>query len=283
LHADLRAINRSANAAFAVRERPRIRSVAVRPSLASEQPGREILPSYPSARTMATRVWAEVSGQLFPERRQDLLEAAADSAWLRVIGGAHYPTDVTGGRMLAEGVIRAFEASAEYRKAYERAEREAGDLRAAVRPTELPPEPLFLLAAEQVAAALPPPPGERSLADRAELSAVLLAQAGRSAFDVRWIAALDRADVVWFLRSQLPSSRREEPLPHTLLLLGRVRAQAERVLKIAREKYLRARPAVADSRVQAALDVAATPALPSAKLLTFATQLAVVEALYPPA
>jgi hypothetical protein len=62
-----------------------------------------------------------------------------------------------------------------------------------------------------------------------------------------------------------------------------VRAQAERVLKIAREKYLRARPAVADSRVQAALDVAATPAFPSAKLLTFATQLAVVEALYPPA
>jgi acid phosphatase (class A) len=129
LHTDLRAINRAANAAFPTRERPRLRSPLVEPSLKSEQPGREVLPSYPSARTMATLVWAEVLSRLFPDRRQDLLAAAKNSAWLRVVGGAHYPTDITGGRLLAERVIRALEDSAEYRQAHELAEREVRQAR----------------------------------------------------------------------------------------------------------------------------------------------------------
>lgn len=97
LHNDLRTANRAANAAWGERPRPAKADARVRPSLPNAVDG----PGYPSARTAATRVFASVLAEIYPERREHLLAAAERSAMLRLIGGSHYPTDIAGGRYTA--------------------------------------------------------------------------------------------------------------------------------------------------------------------------------------
>jgi acid phosphatase (class A) len=110
VHDDVRGVNRAANAVHGTRARPAERDPRVKPSLNLGAP----TPSYPSARTAGCRVWAEVLGALYPDKRAALLAHADRSAWLRVIGGAHYPTDVTAGRIVAEALIHHLQRSAAY-------------------------------------------------------------------------------------------------------------------------------------------------------------------------
>jgi acid phosphatase (class A) len=79
--------------------------------------------AYPSARTASTRIWAEVFGSLVPTRTPALLAAAERSAWLRVIAGVHYPTDLEGGRLLAGAFIAALWRSDRWQTDVERARR----------------------------------------------------------------------------------------------------------------------------------------------------------------
>jgi acid phosphatase (class A) len=72
--------------------------------------------AYPSARTQATFVWAEVVGELRPEVLAPLRAYAARSAWLRVVGGVHYPTDLEGGRRVASAFLGALRASGAYQR-----------------------------------------------------------------------------------------------------------------------------------------------------------------------
>jgi membrane-associated phospholipid phosphatase len=100
VHNDMRAVNRAANAVHGLRLRPAERDTRVRPSLANVA-GRDN-PSYPSARTAGSLVWAHVLAEIFPERRAALFAAAERTAWLRMIGGGHYPSDIVGGRKVGE-------------------------------------------------------------------------------------------------------------------------------------------------------------------------------------
>jgi acid phosphatase (class A) len=58
--------------------------------------------SYPSGSGMQALVWAELLAEVFPAKRKDLLERAHRAGWGRVIGGVHYPSDLTAGRLLGE-------------------------------------------------------------------------------------------------------------------------------------------------------------------------------------
>ncbi len=79
--------------------------------------------SYPSARTAATRIWAEILAEVFPAERERLLAMAERSAWLRVVAGVHDPSDLEGGRRLALAFLEALRAQPSYRNDLEAARR----------------------------------------------------------------------------------------------------------------------------------------------------------------
>ncbi len=124
---DLRPVNRAANAVFAFRKRPLAAWLepqaaalvepfgAFKPSLdMSQAPPTS---SYPSANSTAALVQAAVLGDLFP-RAQDTFAAKAEhAASLRVIGGAHFPSDVTGSRAVAGAFLAALRRHEPYRLA----------------------------------------------------------------------------------------------------------------------------------------------------------------------
>lgn len=57
--------------------------------------------SYPSGSALQALVWAEILGEILPEKRDALIARAHRAAWGRVIGGVHFPTDIEAGRRLA--------------------------------------------------------------------------------------------------------------------------------------------------------------------------------------
>ena len=127
VHEDLRAINRAANTVHAFRPRPPLVSPQVSPSLALGAPSS----SYPSARTASTAVWAAVLAQVFAAQGPALLAAADRSAWLRLVGGVHFPTDLAGGRVVAAAAVSALAKQAAFQQRLAAALREA---QAAVSP-----------------------------------------------------------------------------------------------------------------------------------------------------
>lgn len=71
--------------------------------------------SYPSGHTMQAFVWAYVLAEIFPEYRAQLLERAHQTAWGRVIGGAHFPSDLIGGQIVAKAIFAEFMKSEAFR------------------------------------------------------------------------------------------------------------------------------------------------------------------------
>ncbi len=64
-------------------------------------------PGYPSGHTSSMRVVAEILGVLMPDRLQDLRIRAEAIAHHREEAGAHSPSDLEGGRMLAMLIVGA--------------------------------------------------------------------------------------------------------------------------------------------------------------------------------
>ncbi len=64
--------------------------------------------SYPSGHATMAYVWADLLAEMFPEKRDALRERAELIAWTRVIGGVHYPSDITAGRMLGDRLAQEF-------------------------------------------------------------------------------------------------------------------------------------------------------------------------------
>lgn len=55
-------------------------------------------PSYPSGHAAFARIFAYVLGDIVPERGADFMKKADEIARDRVIGGAHYPSDIAAGK-----------------------------------------------------------------------------------------------------------------------------------------------------------------------------------------
>ena len=114
VHDDMRAVNRAANAVHGWRERPSVRDPSVKPSLSL---GAQPTPAYPSARTAGARVWAGVLCDLAPAQCPAFEVQAARTAWLRVIGGVHYPTDIAGGRIVGDAFLARLRTNPAYKAA----------------------------------------------------------------------------------------------------------------------------------------------------------------------
>jgi acid phosphatase (class A) len=62
--------------------------------------------SYPSGHSTRGTVFALVLAELFPDKRDALVEFSRHVGWLRVEGGVHYPTDIYAGRVLGQAIVR---------------------------------------------------------------------------------------------------------------------------------------------------------------------------------
>ena len=81
--------------------------------------------SYPSSHSFSAYEYAAVLAEIYPEKRAELLERARRISWSRVIGGVHFPTDLEGGRRLAEAVMAAELKNPAFRAAIEECRHEA--------------------------------------------------------------------------------------------------------------------------------------------------------------
>lgn len=73
--------------------------------------------SYPSGHSVQAFVRAGVLAEILPESREALFTRAHRSAWGRILGGVHYPTDDVGGRILAETIVARLKSLPAFREA----------------------------------------------------------------------------------------------------------------------------------------------------------------------
>jgi acid phosphatase (class A) len=83
------------------RPRPYIDNPALHPAV--ERP---VTAGYPSGHAYTSSLYAAILATAFPEHAADWEKQAALVRWSRVIGGAHYPSDVIAGKILGEAVAR---------------------------------------------------------------------------------------------------------------------------------------------------------------------------------
>jgi acid phosphatase (class A) len=82
----------------------RPRPYQIDPELTLGKPERNA--SYPSGHSTRGTVQALVLAELFPEKREEILEFGRKIGWDRVLIGKHFPTDVYAGRVLGQAIVR---------------------------------------------------------------------------------------------------------------------------------------------------------------------------------
>jgi acid phosphatase (class A) len=88
--------------------------------------------SYPSGHAALGTVFAAILAELWPEQREALWRKGREAGWLRVKGGAHFPSDVYAGRVLGQAIVRAMLADAAFQRDLAEAKAEV----AALQPRE---------------------------------------------------------------------------------------------------------------------------------------------------
>ena len=122
LHEDMRAVNRAANLEKGYRVRPSGVDSRVKSIFADNLNNSA---SYPSARSASSRVWALLLGDVFNLRRAALLAHADRTAQLRLLGGAHFPSDIDAGKRLGDAYYSQVFADPSFQQALARARQEA--------------------------------------------------------------------------------------------------------------------------------------------------------------
>lgn len=85
--------------------------------------------SYPSGHSTNATVWAAVFSEIFPEHAAAFDAQARETRWARILGGAHFPTDVRAGQILGELISREMLGSAAMDEAREEIRREVSEYR----------------------------------------------------------------------------------------------------------------------------------------------------------
>ena len=81
--------------------------------------------AYPSGHVTRAYTWALVLAEVFPDKRDALLERAHRAAWGRVLAGVHFPTDLVGGQLMAEAIVSELKKSDTFRAAVGKCREEA--------------------------------------------------------------------------------------------------------------------------------------------------------------
>lgn len=80
--------------------------------------------SYPSGHSTGATVDALILADLFPAKREAILELGRNIGWRRLIIGKHFATDVYAGRVLAQAIVRELKANADYQHDFAAAQAE---------------------------------------------------------------------------------------------------------------------------------------------------------------
>jgi hypothetical protein len=72
--------------------------------------------SYPSGHSSVGMTQALILAELFPDKREPLLEFGRTIGWDRVLIGKHFPTDVIAGRVMGQAIVRELKKNAAFRK-----------------------------------------------------------------------------------------------------------------------------------------------------------------------
>jgi len=115
------------------KEYDRLRPFDADPSITPVVP-REEGRSYPSSHAMRGLLVARLLADIFPERRNDLIDFGRQVGYSRVVGGVHYPSDVEAGFRLAERASAEIVQTAAWRAAVRDASDEVAVIRAAMVP-----------------------------------------------------------------------------------------------------------------------------------------------------
>lgn len=94
------------------RPRPHVANPSLQPAV-----GRPTGASYPSGHAYAASLYAVLLGAALPEHAADWEKQARLIRWSRLVGGAHYPSDVIAGQALGEAVGREMLKSPKLREA----------------------------------------------------------------------------------------------------------------------------------------------------------------------
>ena len=81
--------------------------------------------AYPSGHVTRAYTWAMVLAEIFPDQRDALLARAHRAAWGRVLAGVYFPSDLTGGQLMAEAIVAELKKSEAFRAAVEQCRTEA--------------------------------------------------------------------------------------------------------------------------------------------------------------
>jgi acid phosphatase (class A) len=83
--------------------------------------------SYPSGHSTRGTVYSLVIAELFPEKKDGILEIGRNIGWDRVLIGKHFPTDIYAGRVLGYAIVREMHSSTLFQHDLEQAMAEIRD------------------------------------------------------------------------------------------------------------------------------------------------------------
>ena len=277
-----RAAVRAANAAHPPRPRPRTRD-GIAPSLASEQGAGTPHSSWPSARTVSLVLWSRTLSAIDPATTERLAAAAERGAWLRVVGGAHYPSDIAAGQRVADAVWRTLQRDAGFAAMLAEAQAEHAALGPRVRERADPADALLPEEWRDAMALFGGPPAADSAADLAERRSVALAQHLRSPALAEAARRLDAADFWGVVRLAMPAEAERWqaarwPAADAMLRAARADIEAALVEARANPDLQRPRPPRVDASLQPSLALPEGSGWPSAKVFSFHAQLALLVA-----
>ncbi len=127
---------------------------------------------------------------------------------------------------------------------------------------------------------LPPPPAPGSLAARADLEAVLQAQAWRTPEHVAWAKRVDKNDLFLFADVVGPWFKREN-LPATAAFLKEVDEDRHEITEVAKKLFARARPYAAEPRIQPVVGKPSNDSYPSGHTSSLFTKAGVLAEIFP--
>lgn len=137
------------------RPRPHLRDPHVKP-----HPRASRSAAYPSGHSSDAATWAIILDELYPDHRDAFAAQVREVMWCRVLGGSHFPSDTTAGRILGEAIGLEMLKSPAMKPALEEVRQELAPYAAQVLPPPPPtppPAPLVISTAPDAAAPLPAP------------------------------------------------------------------------------------------------------------------------------
>jgi acid phosphatase (class A) len=104
---------------FYGRKRPFKIDARIKPCLTLED-----TPTYPSGHSTRAVMWATILGEMFPDKKDALMDRATQIGDDRVLGGLHFPSDVEAGRVLGAAIAAEFLKNPDFKAAMEKAKDE---------------------------------------------------------------------------------------------------------------------------------------------------------------